>query len=168
MRSFVCKYLVFFSGLFEDLDWPYTWYDNNVMYVAGILEKMVYIIIKDLKNSKAMLIMCLTKHSGYHLEQIQSLPSWGYMYRKKIKDQSCSIIYWICNSNIKLFLFIENRKKSTPKKRKVLTLQPSDQDKEERKTAFSATMTRLLERFKALDGCVVDRANETLPNLVSL
>ena len=50
----------------------------------------------------------------------------------------------------------------------MLTLQPSDQDKGERKTAFSTTMTKLLERFKALDGCVVDRANETLPNLVSL
>ena len=50
----------------------------------------------------------------------------------------------------------------------MLTLQPSEQDKEDRKTAFSATMTRLLERFKVLDASVIEKANETLPNLVSL
>jgi len=65
-------------------------------------------------------------------------------------------------------LYIINRKENTPKKRKMLTLQPSEQDKEERKTAFSATMTRLLERFKALDASVIDKASETEPNLVSL
>jgi len=65
-------------------------------------------------------------------------------------------------------LYIINRKENTPKKRKMLTLQPSEQDKEERKTAFSATMTRLLDRFKALDASVIDKASETQPNLVSL
>ena len=72
-----------------------------------------------------------------------------------------------CNSNIKLSLYIKNRKKNSPKKRKMLTLQPSEQDKEESKTAFSATMTRLLERIKFLDAAVIDKASETLPNLVS-
>ena len=50
----------------------------------------------------------------------------------------------------------------------MLTIQPSEQDKEERKTALSATMARLLERIKVLDASVIDKANETLPNLVSL
>ena len=50
----------------------------------------------------------------------------------------------------------------------MLTIQPSEQDKEERKTALSATMARLLERIKVLDASVIDKANEILPNLVSL
>lgn len=50
----------------------------------------------------------------------------------------------------------------------MVTSQPPEQDREERKTAFSATMTRLLERFKVLDGSLMQKANETLPNLVSL
>ena len=49
----------------------------------------------------------------------------------------------------------------------MLTIQPSEQDKEERKTSFPATMTRLLERIKVLDASVIDKASETLPNLVS-
>lgn len=49
----------------------------------------------------------------------------------------------------------------------MLTLQPSEKDKEETKTTFSATMTRLLERIKVLGASVIDKANETLPNLVS-
>ena len=50
----------------------------------------------------------------------------------------------------------------------MVTSQPPEQDKEERKTAFSTTMTRLLERFKVLDESVIQKANEMQPNLVSL
>lgn len=50
----------------------------------------------------------------------------------------------------------------------MVTSQPPEQDREERKTAFSATVTRLLERFKVPGGSVMQKANERLPNLVSL
>lgn len=68
------------------------------------------------------------------------------------------------------FLKLTNSKsRKTPKKRKILSAsEPPVPVKEERKTALSVTMARLLERFKILNSSVMQKANEVLPHLVSL
>ena len=64
---------------------------------------------------------------------------------------------------------LTNSKNTTPKKRKMLTIsQPPIPVKEERKATLTVTMTRLLERFKVLDRSIMCKANEMVPNLVSI
>jgi len=55
-------------------------------------------------------------------------------------------------------------KPSTPKKRKTLTIS-HPVEKQEKLTAVSATMDRLLERFKELANSILHKANEVRPNL---
>ena len=92
MRSFVRQYLFFFPEFLKILIGRIPDMIIMLCMLLAYWKKVVYIIIKDLKNSKTMLKMCLTKHSGYHLNK-----SRAYMYLPEAIGRKSILQHYLLN-----------------------------------------------------------------------